>query len=206
MIPKAVMKNYIKENITTIKPTYSYSGETAINPAYESISHTPTFLAEGEIRIWALREDLILATGIKNAYQAEFGYQGLKAAFPDCLHRYINWDYRYGHPSLTVSENSFVGVYLAGYVKRDFGVIKVFLASGRYFREDLSTKDSIILENYVANLFTIAYGDKTVKVYHGVKAYRCYESDESYYRHIGRFFDRSDPLTEEPYRCYKRSR
>lgn len=203
MIAKATIEHYIKKYITPIKSTHKYLGETAINPAYESISHTPTMLAEGEIRIWALREDLILATGIKNAYQSKFGYHGLKTTFPISLHRYIDWNDRYGHPSLAISEKGTVGVYLAGYVKREAGVIKIFLASGRYFREDLSLKDFRILEHYIANLFILAYGDKKVKIYHGLKAYRCYDSDESYYKHLGRFFNKADPLTQEPYREYQ---
>ena len=202
MIDTKKIEKFIKENIPVIRASYTHDKEVAINPAYEDISNHSTEIMAGSIRIWALREDFILATGIKNAYKSEFDYRGLEKAFPACLHRYINWDDRYGHPSLTISESTTVGVYQAGYVKLEDGLIKIYLASGRYFRDSLDEEKIAVLEGYIAKKFQQAYGDYDVRVYYGMKTYSSYKSDEEYYDHLGLFFGGVEKLDEEPFRSY----
>ncbi len=195
-------ESYIKKFIPVIAARYNYNSESNINPAYEDISTKNTKLGVGDMRIFVLREDFILATGIKNAYQNLLGYDGLKRAFPKSLHQFINWDDRFGHPSLTLSENNCVGTYYAGYLKKETNQISVLLASGRYLRTDLAPKSVFVLESYIAHKLRAAYGNLNVIFYHGVKDYTSYPSEKAYYDHLGLFFSGSGGLKDEPKRLY----
>ncbi|KTC95572.1 hypothetical protein [Legionella feeleii] len=110
-----------------------------------------------------LRSDFILATGVKNAYQKEYGYIGLADTFSKTLHRFLDWDDRYGHPSLTLATDTYDGgVFYAGYICQRKGYLQVYLASGRYDRTDLTTEQTAILEAYIAAQFQVAYGNQEI--------------------------------------------
>ena len=193
---------YIYKHISCKQASYNYQEEQALNPAYEDISNNSTNLPIGAKRIWALRGDFILATGIKNSYAQEFSYNGMREAFSPHQYKYINWQDRYGHPSLTLAENSSVGAYYAGYLSLEENQINVFLASGRYHRQDLSLKSTTILELYIAHKLQKAYGNKKVIFYHGIKPYENYSSQKEYYDHLGLFFKSPSQLKQEPQRIY----
>lgn len=196
---------YIYKNISCKQASYGYHSEQSMNPAYEDISNNPTQLAIGDKRIWVLRSDFILATGIKNSYQQEYNYNGMRETFPASLYKYINWQDRYGHPSLTLSENTSIGAYYAGYLSLGKNQINIFLASGRYHRQNLSMKSIFILESYIAKKLQQAYGNKKVIFYHGIKSYDTYPSQKEYYDHLGLFFKSSHYLEQEPQRQYPKS-
>ena len=75
-----ILKSYIKRYIKGVLPKYAYSGESGVNPAFQCIEEVDRPLRLNEKRIFALRGDFILATGVKNAEQ-QLGYQGLKETF-----------------------------------------------------------------------------------------------------------------------------
>ncbi|STX42821.1 Uncharacterised protein [Legionella donaldsonii] len=156
-------QHYIQKNISPVKPKYSYSNENNINPAYQEIHCVEAALQPFEKRIWVLRSDFILATGVKNAYQKEFGYTGLADTFSKALHRFLDWDDRYGHPSLTLATDTYDGgVFYAGYICQRKGYLQVYLASGRYDRTDLTTEQTAVLEAYIAAQFQVAYGNQEI--------------------------------------------
>ncbi|WP_019217168.1 hypothetical protein [Legionella tunisiensis] len=104
-----------------------------------------------------------MATGVKNAYQKEYGYTGLVDTFSPTIHRFLDWDDRYGHPSLTLATDTYDGgVFYAGYVCQRQGYLQVYLASGRYDRNDLSKEQTAILEAYIAVQFQVAYGKQEI--------------------------------------------
>lgn len=156
-------EQYIKKYIPPVKPKYNYPGEGCINPGYENIAGVRYPLRFQEKRIWALRSDFILATGVKNAYQSEYGYTGLKDSFSESVHTFLNWKDRYGHPSLTLAEGDYDGsAFYAGYICQRKGYLQVYLVSGRFERTDLSTEQARILEAYIASQFQAAYGDQDI--------------------------------------------
>ncbi|KTD13727.1 hypothetical protein Lgra_0862 [Legionella gratiana] len=156
-------QNYIKNNIAPVKPKYSYSNEGSINPGYQEITSIHYPLRPQEKRIWALRSDFILATGIKNAYEKEYGYTGFKDSFSKSLHSFLNWNDRYGHPSLTLPENDYDGsAFYAGYVCQRTGYLQVYLVSGRFERNDLNEEQTHILEAYIAAQFQAVYGNQEI--------------------------------------------
>lgn len=102
-------ETFIQNKIAPVQPKKKlYPGEGGINPAYQNLAQVRRSLSQSEIRIWALRSDLILATGIKNAYAEDWWYEGLKTAIAKKNHRFINWADRAGHPSLTVKHKGYV--------------------------------------------------------------------------------------------------
>ena len=161
-------QRYIMECIPSVKPKYSYPGEGCINPGYQNITSIRCPLRFHEKRIWALRSDFILATGVKNAYQKEYGYTGLKDSFSRSLHSFINWEDRYGHPSLTYAEGSYDGAaFYAGYICQRRGYLQIYLVSGRFERTDLGKEQTCILEAYIASQFQSAYGNQEIVFDHG---------------------------------------
>lgn len=161
-------QNYIKDNIPPVKPKYTYPGEDCINPGYQDISSIHYPLLPQEKRIWVLRSDFILATGVKNAYEKEYGYTGFKDSFSQSLYPFINWRDRYGHPSLTLPEGSYDGsAFYAGYICQRTHHLQVYLASGRFERTDLDKEQTSILEAYIAVQFQIAYGVQDIVFEYG---------------------------------------
>ncbi len=156
-------QDFIKNNISPIKPKYTYPGEDSINPGYQDIASIRLPLLFQEKRIWVLRSDFILATGVKNAYENEYGYTGFKDSFSKSVYPFINWSDRYGHPSLTLPESSYDGsAYYAGYVCQRSDYLQVYLVSGRFERTDLSKQQTRILEAYIAAQFQVAYGEQDI--------------------------------------------
>ena len=161
------IQHYIQQNIPSFVspfPNY-YEDEDGINPAYQNIAQfqSPWLLNQNEKRIWVLRSDFILATGIKNAYQKRYGYTGLADAFSPSVHQFINWKNRYGHPSLALAEGSYDGsVFYAGYLCQREGFLQVYLSSGRFDRKDLNTEQIHVLETYIAALFQNTYGKQDI--------------------------------------------
>ncbi|OCH96818.1 hypothetical protein A8135_04030 [Legionella jamestowniensis] len=152
-------KIYIRNYIEPVNPKYQYNNEGNINPAFQNIEQVRFPLRLLEKRIWVLRSDFTMALGVKNAYQKEYGYQGLKENFSECSFPFINWEDRYGHPSLTLTENNYDGsVYYAGYLCQRKGFLQVYLVSGRFERFDLNPKQTQILEAYIASLLQSAFG------------------------------------------------
>lgn len=205
--------NIIEQNITPIDLNYSRKGECSINPAYQNSASINQNLKVGEKKIWALREDFILAVGVKNAYQSEFSYHGFESTFDENINLSdsLNLSDRFGHPSLTLNEyDQQLKVYYAGYLSKNSNGLGIFLASGRYFRNDLTLEQISLLESYISLLFQKAYGSQEVTFYCGMRSYEEYASDADYYSHLGLFFNESKDLTckaleNEPSRHYSPS-
>ena len=159
----AKVQDYIKNNIPPVKPKYSYPGEGCINPGYQDIISIQNSLLQQEKRIWVLRSDFILATGVKNAYEKEYGYTGFKNSFSESLYPFLNWGDRYGHPSLTLTEGNYDGsAFYAGYICQRVGYLQVYLVSGRFERTDLNEEQTCILEAYIAAQFQTVYGNQDI--------------------------------------------
>jgi hypothetical protein len=156
-------QRYIKENIPAIKPKYRYPNEGSINPGYQDITSIRHPLRPQDIRIWVLRSDFILATGVKNAYEKEHGYTGFKDSFSQSLYSFLNWNDRYGHPSLTLPEGDYDGsAFYAGYICQRNGYLQVYLVSGRFERTDLNEEQTSLLEAYIASQFQTVYGNQDI--------------------------------------------
>lgn len=155
----ASARNYIRENIRTISPAYTRSNETGINPAYQEASFGANSLALNQKKIWLLRSDFILALGNKNAYWDIFSENGLLQAIEEKLHQYINWEDRYGHPSLACEYPGYDrSAYYGGLLAQRDGYLEVYTSSGRYFRNDLTDSQKNNIEAYLAYEFQKTYG------------------------------------------------
>ncbi|KTC81650.1 hypothetical protein [Legionella brunensis] len=191
-------QQYICKYIAPIKPKYKYDNEGCINPAFENIEQIKFPLKPLEKRIWVLRTDFILATGVKNAYQEEYGYFGLKDTFNETLHTFLNPRDRYGHPSLTIPEQEYDGsVFYAGYLCQRQGFLQAYLVSGRFDRKDLSDEQTQVLEAYIASLLQTAYGQQPIVFDYG-------DPDNTNYHKI--FFGNGIFAKTNPQRIYTLSR
>ncbi|KTD18389.1 hypothetical protein [Legionella jordanis] len=191
------VEHYLSSNIPLIKPKYFYDNEKSINPAFENIQMITKPLKLNEKRIWLLRGDFLLVTGVKNAYEREYGYEGLKQVFNPALYQFINWEDRYGHPSLALPELDYDGsVFYAGYLcqKKDF--LQVYLVSGRFDRKDLNGLQTEILEAYIALQLQVAYGQQAVVFEFG-------DPDNPKFHQT--FFSHGTFPKENPRRIYSRS-
>ena len=159
------LEDYIRKNIPVVKATYGYADEGGINAVYEAIPSTDHGrLRLYEKRIWALRSDFILATGIKNAYKEEHGYNGLAESLDKLVHKHVDWKNRYGHPSLTLPEGKYDGsAYYAGYLCQHSDYLQVYLCSGRFDRTDLNEEATAKLETYIAEIFWAQYGEQDIQ-------------------------------------------
>jgi hypothetical protein len=151
------------------RPNYSYVGEVGINPFYESLETGYGYkLCPGIKKIWALRGDSILATGIKNGrYNRNIAeYRGLPEVMDDCkeysvgLNREVMANNlltnRYGHPSLAVPEGSYTGgAYAGGWVYQNETGVYVMYHCGRFNNR---ARDPII-EKFLAFKFMTAYSE-----------------------------------------------
>lgn len=152
-------EQYICNHIVPITKKYNYSNELNINPGYQDIDSIQSPLLLNEKRIWVLRSDFILATGVKNAYKRRYGYTGFFDSFSPSVHQWIDANDRYGHPSLALAEGDYDGsVYYAGYICQREGFLQVYLSSGRFERDDLTEEQRAILEAYLACKFQRSYG------------------------------------------------
>ncbi len=158
------MKALINELIPRVKPHYSYEGEYSTNPAYQDITDVRIPLAVEDRRIWALRTDFILATGIKNAYH-EYGLNELAQAFDEKNLDFLNLNDRYGHPSLATPELNYDGsTFYAGWIRQRSDYLEIYNFSGR-FNQKLPLKNQMLLEAYAAKEFIAAYGNQPVHLY-----------------------------------------
>ena len=160
------IQSYIQQNIPPLISQFpNYENEEGINPAYQNIAQIQStcFLNKDEKRIWVLRSDFILATGVKNAYKNRYGYKGLADTFSPAVHHFLNWSNRSGHPSLALAEGSYDGTVLyAGYICQRDGFLQVYLSSGRFDRSDLNAEKMHILESYIAAIFQVTYGRQDI--------------------------------------------
>ncbi len=158
-----MIEAYIRENIRPTSPAYARENELSINPAYQPIDEIYCPLKINQKKIWLLRADFILALGNKNSNWTCFKETGLHEAIAPELHSYINWDDRYGHPSLALPHNGYDGsVFYGGYLAQRTEVLEVFMFSGRYHRNDLGDHKKKILESYIAYHFQNAFGNQPV--------------------------------------------
>lgn len=150
---------------------YTYSNEESVNPFYYDIEHSP-ILCVGESRIWALRTDLIMAVGIKNAYNKSRGSTIFDRADASVRH-YINERDRYGHPSLITPYDGYDGsVYIAGWVFQNLDHLEIIMWSGRYNNDALKPSETQIIEQYLALQFMKAWGEqKILFLYAGSEQY-----------------------------------
>lgn len=154
---------WIGEKIPPILNAYHRENERGMNPAYQAISQVRCSLAVHQKKIWVLRSDFILAVGNKNAYWINFKEDGLSTAIERRLHQHIDWDDRYGHPSLAIPEGSFDGsIFYGGYLAQRRTHLEVYLFTGRFQRYDLDHEAQHHLETYLAYQFQQAYGHQTV--------------------------------------------
>lgn len=162
------MLNLLHSEIKTLPKVnagYGYEGEQGINPIYCDIDACqPLYLDEK--RIWALRGDGILATGIKNVCVGE-GNTDLWKKVDKSAHVYLEKTNRYGHPSLAVPDGEYDGsVHYAGWVCRRVNHLQVFLQSGRYRVETLfSEAERESIETYIAFKFMDIYQQEKVLFY-----------------------------------------
>lgn len=154
---------YIAEHIPPVSALYTRENEWSINPTYQNSDAIVKSLEIDQKKIWLLRSDFILAVGNKNSNWTNFNDTELPDAIEEDLHRYVNWDDRYGHPSLATPHSEFDGsAFYGGYLAQREGYIEIYTFSGRYHRQDLDAKDKAILEAYIALHFQHAYGNQPV--------------------------------------------
>src|SRR3990167_9440952 len=157
------VREYIRTYISPVFPAYVRENEFAMNPAYQDITAARDKLFLNEKKIWLFRSDMIVAVGNKNAYWINFSERGLVDVIDPQLHRFINWEDRYGHPSLASEYPGYrSGAFHAGLLAQRNGYLEVFTSSGRYFRNDLNEKDKQILEAYLAYVFQQTYGKQAI--------------------------------------------
>ena len=157
------METYIKDHIPPVSPLYSRKNESSINPSYQNAEAISCPLASNQKKIWLLRSDFILAVGNKNANWISFKDTSLADAIETELHAYLNWDDRYGHPSLASMHRGYDGsAYYGGYLAQRNGYLEIYTFSGRYHRSDLDDLNKERLEAYIAYYFQKAYGNQPV--------------------------------------------
>lgn len=156
-------KDTIRRNILPIAPAYVRLNEMGINPAYQDGSIVRTILHANQKKIWLFRSDFILAIGNKNAYWISFAEAGLPEVLSPRLHRNVNWEDRYGHPSLAPEYPGFNGsAFYGGLLAQRNGYLEIYISSGRYYRNDLAFSDKELMEAYLAAEFQKMYGEQTV--------------------------------------------
>lgn len=153
------VENYIRQYIPPITALYTRQNELSINPCYQPIESVTQPLTCNQKKIWVLRADLTLAVGNKNSNWIYFGDVDLSNALDEELHPYLNWEDRYGHPSLAITHPGFDGsVYYGGYLAQRDDHLEIYTFSGRFFRQDLEAEQKAILEAYIVHQFQRAYG------------------------------------------------
>ncbi len=154
---------WIRTHITRVFPAYTRTNESAINPVYQDICNVSHPLQKNEKKIWLLRSDFILSVGNKNGFWTTFNDHGLSDTIDKSLHRYVNWEDRYGHPSLAVRHHGYDGsAYYGGYLAQREDCLEIYLFSGRYDRSDLEDDEQAMLEVYIACRLRTAYGEQPV--------------------------------------------
>lgn len=199
----AVFQYFIKKEISPRKAAYLYEHEKAnYNPAFENISEEDFYcpLRRNEKRIFSLRGDFILATGMKNV-SSRLGNKPFEI-YPDyiqnSLETYLDVNDRYGHPSLAMAEGEYDGsVFYGGWLAKRDGYLQVYLISGR-FNQQLSEEQQTLIESYIAKKLIEAYGDQRIRYYDFAHGFIINELLEQ-----RRFFHDQD--LDKPYREYDKS-
>lgn len=159
----ACVKDYIALHIPPIMPAYVRENEQGINPLYQNIDSINTPLKLNQKKIWLFRGDFILAVGNKNAYWTTFSENGLAEEIDPALHHFVNWEDRYGHPSLACSYANYHGsAFYGGLLIQRIGYLELYISSGRYFRNDLPETEKKIMEAYIAYQLQQAYGAQLI--------------------------------------------
>ena len=157
------VEDYIRQCIPPITALYKRDNEFSINPSYQNIEVISKELALDQKKIWLLRADLILAVGNKNSNWVYFGDTDLATSLGEEAHSYLNWEDRYGHPSLAVPHPGYDGsVYYGGYLAQRHDYLEIYTFSGRFFRQDLDEYQQAILEAYIVRQLQMAYGMQKV--------------------------------------------
>ncbi|MCX7124809.1 MAG: hypothetical protein NTU49_03465 [Gammaproteobacteria bacterium] len=166
ILPTSTVKaiqDYIRTHISPVLPAYVRPNESGINPAYQDTSSVKEGLQVNQIKIWLFRSDFIVAMGNKNAYWTSFSEKGLSEAISPKLHKYVNWEDHYGHPSLACDYPGYNGsAFYAGLLAQRKGCLEVYTSSGRYYRNDLNEGDKKIIEAYLAYEFQKTFGEQTI--------------------------------------------
>lgn len=179
--------------LPVIKPGYDNDSEKAINPCYRTIDQECPF-QPNEKRIWVLRDNLILATGIKNDVQ-----DAGNTTFQSQIAAGTVFDPgadRFGHPSLALTnEIGDAKAYYAGWLAQRPDHIQFFLQSGRFHRKDLILIQQIMIEIYIASKL-MEKGDYPVIFYD--------LDDDAIMRNImfGQFLDNRPFPIDTPKRVY----
>ena len=156
-------KEYIQEKITPMKPAYVRPNELGINPAYQDASIVCELLQSNQKKIWLFRSDFILAIGNKNAYWTSFSETGLPEVISPTLHQHVNWEDRYGHPSLAPEHPGYdSSAFYGGLLAQRNDYLEVYNSSGRYYRNDLSEENKKIIEAYLACQLQRTYGEQKI--------------------------------------------
>ncbi|MCX7121637.1 MAG: hypothetical protein NTZ67_07710 [Gammaproteobacteria bacterium] len=175
------MKAYIKDHIAPIFQSHVYAHESNFNPTYQDIATVSCGLHENQKKIWVFRKDGVIAIGNKNANWVSFAENSLSEAIHHSTHSQIDWNDRYGHPSLAHPYPGYDGsVYYAGLLAQRSDHLEIYLSSGRYNRHDLNENDKKILESYIADQFQISFGNQNI-IFIDSPSDNYYESSYFYY-------------------------
>lgn len=156
IVDQTEIESLIREHVNSKR-----ADEAPINAAYTPVENSRP-LCIGEQRIFALRTDFILALGIKNS-DTELGNIDIYNITNPMLHRYINKGLRSGHESLAMPEGDYDGsVYYAGWLYQHKEHIEIFLASGHYHSPGLGLLQKQLLEVYISEKLTDAFGQQDV--------------------------------------------
>lgn len=154
---RKTIKSIIIESKTVYPYHYHNADNKGRNPTYQNIVGRQPSLKLNEKRIWVLRGDFQLATGIK------FFYRGEERVG------------RYGHPSL--SDNG--PVYYSGWMAQRSDHIEMLLHSGRFHRKLYGVNEEC-MEIYIAKILMDAYGRQSIvfnEVYYEDHLYHHFEYD-----------------------------
>ena len=159
----SAVKAYIKDHLSPVQALYVRDNELSINPSYQNSEAITCPLTLNQKKIWLLRSDFVLAVGNKNSNWTNFNDSSLAECIEIDLHAFVNWEDRYGHPSLATPHPGYDGsAYYGGYLAQRNDQIELYTFSGRYHRNDLSEFDKEILEAYIADSFQKTYGDQPI--------------------------------------------
>ncbi len=192
------IQDHIRSHISPILPSRIYANESNFNPTYQDIATISCILHQNQKKIWVYRTDGIIAIGNKNANWISFAENSLSEATHHSLHKHIDWNDRYGHPSLAFPYPGYDGsVYYAGLLAQRNGYLEIYLSSGRYNRHDLNEIDQKVLESYIAHQFQFAFGTQPV-CFIDSPSDNYYESSHFYYdRPLPEYCERRTYTSEE---------
>ena len=175
------IKYFLLTFIPAIKQKRFRPNEMGINPTYQDITSVHAPLEENHRKIWLFRADAIIAVGNKNAWWVSFGSNGLAETIDESGHPFLNWEDRYGHPSLAQPHDGYESEVICGglLAQRD-GYLEIHTSTGRYYRDDLNESMKKIVESYIAHYLQCAYGTQPVHFIDSPSAFDYYELSHGY--------------------------